>query len=1328
MECPSGANDLVNKTYVDAQVSAGLPNVGTAGTYAKVTTDTKGRVTSGGALVEADIPTLSTAGKVSGDSINAGTIGGSTAINSSGNLVTTGTVQGAIVRATNLRVFNGANYVQLAAPALGGNLNFSLPAADGGAGALMKTNGAGQLSFGTLGATDIPSLDTTKITTGTLPVGRGGTGQASYGSNSVVVSNLAGNGFSSLNCASGKVLKFDVSGFAVCGDDATGAGSQWTTTGSDIYFNTGKVGIGTATPVSKLEVDDLTIGLAASFEQQKVTGNSTGILSEAIGIGGTSNTGGYFSASGAAANRAIYIPIATTAGANNYAIYSVSPAQSYFAGNVGIGTTTPSGLLDVKGTIKISGATSGAVGFAVPATAGSAIYTWPAAAPASNKLLQSDAAGTLSWVSAGGGGDALVANPLSQFAATTSAQLSGVLSDETGFGAAVFASSPTLAGTPLAPTAAANTNTTQIATTAFVLGQASSTGPVMDGTQTIGISTRFSREDHVHPSDTSRAPAAGSASIITLGTISTGTWNGTTIAVANGGTGAITPLAARTNLGLGTSATVNTGNSSGLIPTLGATGIGANLMCTGDGTGVSIICNTSIPTGNALTTNPLSQFAATTSAQLAGVLNDETGSGAAVFGTAPTFTTNITSPLVIGGTGTTSTLTYKTTTGVGAAGADHVFLVGNNGGTQAMRILNNGNVGIGTSNPVDFLSFGPAVFDSTRATINLSNTALVSGSSNGTYIGANPGAAGADFINYQVSSTSKFKVDSGGAVSASNMVWNSAAQSLNFAGVTSPTGDALIVGASPAFSAAASLIRLGPNSLSFGSANGTYIGANPGAAGADFINYQVSSTSKFKVDSGGALSATNMVWNSGAQSLNFAGITLPTGDALIVGASPPFLATASLIRLGANSLSGGSMNGTYIGANPGAANADFINYQVSSTSKFKVDSGGAVSASNMVWNSVAQSLNFAGITAPTGDGLIVGASPPSLATASLIRLGANSLSGGSMNGTYIGANPGAANADFINYQVSNTSKFRVDSGGALSATNMVWNSVAQSLNFAGITAPTGDGLIVGASPPFLATASLVRLGANSLSGGSMNGTYIGANPGAAMADFINYQVSNTSKFKVDSEGKVGVGNTSPNYLLHVGSSSVGTGLAVATFQNIDGACTITPAASGSGIACSSDERLKENFQDVTGAFALDRILQLQAVTYNFKTSSADIRRTGYKAQEVQKIAPEFVRQNEDGMLQVYYDAFIPWITEAIKTLHHRMTNIANHQGVQDRQIASKAEKNEIEQLKAENAAKDKKIIQLEKEAASINERLEKIERALNSKNLESTRELKSSKR
>ena len=43
---------------------------------------------------------------------------------------------------------------------------------------------------------------------------------------------------------------------------------------------------------------------------------------------------------------------------------------------------------------------------------------------------------------------------------------------------------------------------------------------------------------------------AGQSSITTLGTITTGTWNGTTIAIANGGTGATDASTARSNLGL----------------------------------------------------------------------------------------------------------------------------------------------------------------------------------------------------------------------------------------------------------------------------------------------------------------------------------------------------------------------------------------------------------------------------------------------------------------------------------------------------------------------------------------------------------------------------------------------------------------------------------------------------------------------------------------------------------------------------------------------------------------------------------------------------------
>jgi hypothetical protein len=65
-------------------------------------------------------------------------------------------------------------------------------------------------------------------------------------------------------------------------------------------------------------------------------------------------------------------------------------------------------------------------------------------------------------------GDALVASPLTQFASTTSAQLAGVISDETGTGNLVFSVSPALTGTPTAPTQSASDNSTKLATTAYV--------------------------------------------------------------------------------------------------------------------------------------------------------------------------------------------------------------------------------------------------------------------------------------------------------------------------------------------------------------------------------------------------------------------------------------------------------------------------------------------------------------------------------------------------------------------------------------------------------------------------------------------------------------------------------------------------------------------------------------------------------------------------------------------------------------------------------------------------------------------------------------------
>lgn len=82
----------------------------------------------------------------------------------------------------------------------------------------------------------------------------------------------------------------------------------------------------------------------------------------------------------------------------------------------------------------------------------------------------------------------------------------------TGTGASVLAASPTLTGTPLAPTATADTNNTQIASTAYVVGQAGTASPSMAGTAAVGTSLRYSRQDHVHPADTTKVSGPSGSS------------------------------------------------------------------------------------------------------------------------------------------------------------------------------------------------------------------------------------------------------------------------------------------------------------------------------------------------------------------------------------------------------------------------------------------------------------------------------------------------------------------------------------------------------------------------------------------------------------------------------------------------------------------------------------------------------------------------------------------------------------------------------------------------------------------------------------------------
>ena len=119
----------------------------------------------------------------------------------------------------------------------------------------------------------------------------------------------------------------------------------------------------------------------------------------------------------------------------------------------------------------------------------------------------------------------------------------------------------------------------------------------------------------------------GQSSIVTLGTIATGVWEGTTVAVNQGGTGVTSST--------GTVAVVLSTSPTLITPLLGTPTSGVLTNCTG---------------------LPITGITSSTSAEFATLCSDETGSGLLVFGTSPTFIT----PVL--GTPTSGTMTNVTGT------------------------------------------------------------------------------------------------------------------------------------------------------------------------------------------------------------------------------------------------------------------------------------------------------------------------------------------------------------------------------------------------------------------------------------------------------------------------------------------------------------------------------------------------------------------------------------------------------------------------------------------------------------------------------------------
>jgi hypothetical protein len=173
--------EITDSTIVDADI-AGTAAIATSklsgaltavsghglGALATLSSVASAQITDG-AIVDADISgtaaiadsklaTIATAGKVSGAAITSGTIGGTAAFAGSGGVSTTGaitgtgniSVNGTGAATTELRFGDNdnSNYVGFKAPGtVTANKVWVLPAVDGGAGDLLKTDGAGNLSW-----------------------------------------------------------------------------------------------------------------------------------------------------------------------------------------------------------------------------------------------------------------------------------------------------------------------------------------------------------------------------------------------------------------------------------------------------------------------------------------------------------------------------------------------------------------------------------------------------------------------------------------------------------------------------------------------------------------------------------------------------------------------------------------------------------------------------------------------------------------------------------------------------------------------------------------------------------------------------------------------------------------------------------------------------------------------------------------------------------------------------------------------------------------------------------------------------------------------------
>ena len=131
--------------------------------------------------------------------------------------------------------------------------------------------------------------------------------------------------------------------------------------------------------------------------------------------------------------------------------------------------------------------------------------------------------------------------------------------------------------------------------------------------------------------------------------------------------------------------------------------------------------------------------------------------------------------------------------------------------------------------------------------------------------------------------------------------------------------------------------------------------------------------------------------------------------------------------------------------------------------------------------------------------------------------------------------------------------------------------------------------------------------------------------------------------------QAGGGGSSSSFYIGTGSSANNGSETISNKFSLSSTGTLTVSGDVIAYGSPSDAKYKENVKPIENA--LDKVMDLEGVSFDWKEGDdiLDIKEDiGFIAQDVQKVIPELVRENEDGNLSLRYQGIIPVLLEAMK--------------------------------------------------------------------------------